>query len=455
LLRHYGGVPLLGDEVYTNDNYEDIDMVRNTFAECVDYIASECNLAAADLPARRTANDVGRASAGCCWGLLSRLYLYAASPLFNGTTLTTDERLRPLVGYPEADQNRWKTAIDAAKRVIQAGQWQLYDRHMDDSGNEERGWGFYAQFLASDFNTQKTYNDKTYTSGAYCGDIFSYKRGLGQEREGWFYPASCGGNGNGGYPTNEVVESFPMKDGAAPGEGKYTYDRMNPAENRDPRFANSIVWNGASCMSAGDSSHKVYTYQGVGSTTDAIYQSTRTGFFYRKMCHRALAPNWFVGGPQFYCLIRYSEILFNYAEAVNEFYGPDYTEEIGGQIVGPYTALTMIREMAGIEPGDDGMYGLKTGMSQEEMRQAIRNERRIDLLLEGHRFFDVRRWMIADETENATVHGLEISHKLDGSETSNVVAVRQHVFRKAMYLWPIPYVEVNRSTDLLQNPYYE
>lgn len=158
---------------------------------------------------------------------------------------------------------------------------------------------------------------------------------------------------------------------------------------------------------------------------------------------------------QYYSLLRYEEILLNYAEAVNEYYGPDYTEQLGDQVVSPYYVLRLLRERAGIEPGADNNYGVKDGMSQDEMREAIRLERRIELAFEGHRFFDVRRWKIAEQTENAMSHGFEITRKLDGSTSYRVVNVRQHVFRPAMYFWPIPYKEVVRSEDLLQNPYYE
>lgn len=457
LLRHYGGVPLLGDVVYENDDVDNVNMKRASFAECVNYIVSECNAAAADLPNRRSGTSFGRASAGACMALVSRCLLYAASPLYNGTTLTQNENLRPLVGYTEYKAERWKDAADAARRLIATGAFQVYDRHQDKNGNYEPGWGFYAQFQAYDFTAQTTYNGKNYTSGAYCGHIFSWKRAMSNEREAFWYPVTSGGNGNGGYPTHDLIECFPMKDGHAVDDasGKYTYDRMKPDQNRDPRFKNCFVWNNTTCAAGGGNNRDIYTYQGVGSTSDAIYQGTRTGYYIRKMCHRDCAGNHFVTVEQTYCLMRYEEILLNYAEAINESEGPDYTEQIGTVTVSPYDALKMIREKAGIEPGDDGMYGLKQGMSQQEMREAIRLERRIELAFEGHRFFDVRRWKIAEETENAVTHGLEISRKLDGTESSRVVAVRQHVFRPAMYFWPIPYNEVVRSEDLLQNPYYE
>ena len=73
----------------------------------------------------------------------------------------------------------------------------------------------------------------------------------------------------------------------------------------------------------------------------------------------------------------------------------------------------LIRKRAGIEPGADGMYGLKKNMTQKQMRQAIQEERRLEFAFEGHRFFDVRRWMIAPQTESKTMHGIEITRATD------------------------------------------
>lgn len=455
LLRHYGGVPLLGDVVYDNEDVDNINMKRNSFAEVVDYIVSECNAAASDLPTRTVATAFGRASGGTCMGLISRTLLYAASPLYNGSPITTDATLAPLVGYTDTDQERWKAAAEAARRLIATGGWQVFVYHADDNGNPYPGWGYWAQFEGSDYTTLNSWEDRVYTSGALCGSIFMQIRAMGNTKEQMFDPVSCGGNGNGGYPTHDLAEAYPMLDGAVPGSGKYTYDRMNPDKNRDPRFALSIIWNGSTRRSGGDENHVVSTYQGFGSTNDAIYQGTRTGYYWRKQSHVATAANHFNGCPQLYTLMRYEEILLNYAEAVNEYYGPDYTETLGAETLSPYSVLRLLRERAGIEAGEDGTYGIPNGLSRDKMREAIRAERRIELAFEGHRFFDVRRWKIAEQTENGYTHGFEVTRTLDGSLSSKVVNTRQHVFRPAMYFWPIPYNEVVRSEDLLQNPYYE
>jgi hypothetical protein len=117
----------------------------------------------------------------------------------------------------------------------------------------------------------------------------------------------------------------------------------------------------------------------------------------------------------------------------------------------------MLRERAGIDAGGSSMYGLKAGMSKDEMREAIRLERRIELAYEGHRFWDVRRWMIADETENKMMTGMQPQRQQANDPTSTTFTrfdVYQHVFHKQMYLWPIPNREVSKSPQLKQNPYY-
>lgn len=458
LLRHYGGVPLLGDEVYTNENFESINMTRATFKECVDYIVSECNEALTDLPTRRAGSAFGRASAGACMGLISRTLLYAASDLYNGTDLTTDERLKAVVGYPERDDERWLEAFNAARRLIATGAYQVFIKHEDDSGNPEPGWGFYAQFEATDFWNQNSGGGYTYVDGAACSSIFMQIHGMGTEKENLFDPPTCNtsdGKGKGGYPTHDFAECFPMLDGATPGQGKYTYDRMNPSQNRDPRFANTLIWHGSKRRSQNTEWQDVFTHQGLDATNDAIYQATRTGYYWRKFSHRATSGGYIQGCPQIFHLMRYEEVLLNYAEAANRYYGPQFSEVVEGITLGPLEVLKKLRERAGIEPGEDGNYGLDPNMTQTQMEEAIRLERRIELSLEGHRFFDVRRWKIAETTENQMAHGFEVTKKIDGTYSYRIVNVRQHVFRPAMYLWPIPYNEVTRSDKLIQNPYYE
>lgn len=455
LLRHHGGVPLIGDNVY--EATDEMKTSRDTYADCVDYIIGECALAEKDLPKNRTGRQNGRISAGACKALVSRVRLYAASKLYNGSDFAPADFPKELLGYPEYDEERWKLAADAALDVIAMNQYKLYNRHKDEKNIIEPGWGFYAIFESKDFYKQTDgENGITYPSGSYCGTILEKKVGGGNGREGLFSPPTCGGNGNGGYVYHDLVEAFPMKDGKPVNESdKYTYDPLNPNIGRDPRLANSVIYDGCKLNSKGDNGHVVTIYKGKDGTSDAIYAGTPTGYYVRKTLHRGVAANHWAMGPQSRPLMRYAEILLNYAEATNKYYGPDHEDMLGEKVMSPYEALKLIRERAGIEAGDDGMYGLQKDMTPEEMETAIRLERRIELAFEGHRFFDVRRWMITDQTDNVMMHGFEITKNEDGTKTGKVINVRQHVFRKAMYFTPIPYKETVKSEDLLQNPYYE
>ncbi|MGQ8338262.1 RagB/SusD family nutrient uptake outer membrane protein [Sunxiuqinia sp. A32] len=424
LLRHYGGVPLIGDTIYTYG--DDINSVRNTYAECVDYIVSECDAAAKDLPVQPSGRERGRVGAGACKSLKARVLLFGASPLFNGSDYAPETH-KTLLGYPEYSLDRWRLALEAAEEVIGLGVYSLY---VDN--DEEPGRGFYRIFLASDWTTQ----------GTFSGNILEKKAPHGQGRERLFQPPSRNGGG-GGWIYQELVDAFDMKNGKPITDPESGYDPANPYANRDPRFYNTVTYD-QSVLRNGDIENVpvnifLGNYNGTPSGQDAVHTGTPTGYYIKKMLHRACAANFWIGVPQSRPLLRYAEVLLNYAEAKNEYEGP--TAEV-------YSALEAIRERAGMDP-----FTLPSGLSQDEMREVIRHERRIELAFEGFRFWDVRRWMIAEQTETQMMTGMEVIRDGDNVEY-NRFNVRKHVFRKATYFWPIPYKEVAKSPELVQNPYY-
>jgi len=427
LLRHYGGVPLIGDAIYGLE--DDINTERSTFEECVEYIVSECNEAYKDLPYKPMGINNGRAGGGACHALISRVRLYAASPLFNGSNFAEDGYNKELVGYLAYDANRWKVAMEAAQSVISSGFYGLY---IDNE--EEIGRGFYRIMFFSDFME------------SYIESIFDYKGANGNGRERLFQPPSRTG-GQGGFAYQELVDAFPMKNGKPITDPASGYNENDPYKDRDPRFYNTIITDQTVIADkAGASPVNIYLRQdGTPSGQDAVHQGTPTGYYINKMVKRDIAANDLHSGSQVRPLIRFGEILLNYAEARNEYSGP--SEEV-------YQVLQLLRQRGGIDGGDNGLYGLKANMTQEEMREAIRNERRIELAIEGHRFWDVRRWMIAEETENKMMTGMEIQLKPDGTKSYKRFNVRKHIFHKQMYLWPFPDKEVAKSTVLVQNPYY-
>jgi hypothetical protein len=434
LLKHYGGIPLIGDVIY--ESADEIKTTRDTYKDCVDYIVSECDAAAQDLATKPSGRNYGRVGSGACKALKARVLLYAASPLFNGSNFAPENYPKEIVGYPSPDPDRWRLAMEAAREVIGLNVYRLFVKHTNDDGNAEPGWGFYALFSGADW----------VIDGAEDGTIFELQEVKGQKYHKLFQPPSRGG-GAGGFAYQDLVDCFPMRNGKAITDPTSGYDPNAPYANRDPRFNISITHDQTPLQNGATANVPVNTYLKEDYSPydgDAVHTGTPTGYYVNKMQHRKTAANYFVGVAQSRPLIRYAEVLLNFAEAANEYAGP--SDEI-------YEALKNIRERAGIYAGVDGMYGLKQGMDQDEMREVIRNERRIELAIEGHRFWDVRRWMIAEETDNKTMTGMEI-RRVGNQKTYTRYNVRSHVFRKAMYLWPIPYKEISKSPDLLQNPHY-
>jgi hypothetical protein len=471
LLRHYGGVPIVYDKIYGAE--DEIDATRQTYETCVEYIIDECNAVLAEnvLRPRNSGRSNGRISQAACYALIMRVTLDAASPLHNGSGFGTEET-KPFLGYADANPERWRRAYEAAKRAMQMqGDYRLFEVHTchkfpdGNDGKAEPGWGFYAVQSPAEF--VNVYTDETdrgtfsYPYAAYQEIILMKKMPIRITTCQLLDPPSCGGNGGAGYAYYDLAKAFPMADGKPIEESAYKYNPLQPAQNRDPRFENSIVYNGSRICNQQNYSYTVYTFQGENSTADAVHSGTPTGLYTRKMLPRAASGNWWVEPPQSRPLIRFAEVMLSYAESANEWRGPDFSETLAdGNTYGPLEVLKLLRRRAGILPGADGMFGLKAGMSQEEMREAIRLERRIELAFEGFRFFDVRRWMIAEQTENQPMHGMEITRVVN-EETGAITyvprefVVRNHVFRKAMYFWPIPYAEIVKTPDLVQNPYYD
>ncbi|SEA45909.1 Starch-binding associating with outer membrane [Arachidicoccus rhizosphaerae] len=425
LLEHYGGVPIIGDSIYTTE--DQMPQTRNAFSSVVNYILDECDSAAAYLPVTQTGSNYGRASKGAALALKSRLLLYAASPLFNdGGIAKGIDGLDSIVAYPDTDPTRWAKAAEAARNVIALNAYSLYVDSTTVSG--QLGYGFMDLFT-------KRYNTEYIL--AHMMESNKYLESL------WDVP-SRGGSG-GPVPYQEMVDAFPMANGLPITDPNSGYDPQNPYKNRDPRLDYSIIHDSTLRITYGANQPTPVTLYwntkvspAVAASGDAVHKGTATGYYIFKMIDPDIINNGIGTSPRCLPLIRYAEILLNYAEAQNESVGPDNSV---------YQAIEAIRQRAGLRP-----YTLPEGMDQGQMREAIRRERRVELAFEGFRFFDVRRWMIADSTDNQMMHGMEVDR---GTTVSyNEFNVRKHNFKKAMYLWPLPLSEISKLPGLKQNPLY-
>jgi hypothetical protein len=421
LVCSFGGVPLIGDQLFQPEDI--INIPRSSYGECVEYIVTELDAAAKALPtvAQYSSSDYGRATQGACLALKSRVLLFSASPLFNGGSLTTDPNLAKIISYPTYDVDHWQKAADAAMDVMNLNQYNL---ELDNT--TAPGYGFYNVFL-------KRVNSEY---------IFAFYRAQNKDFESVYNPISRGGNK---YimPTQQLVDAFPMNNGKAITDPASGYNADNPYVKRDPRFHYSIIYNGSNYYNNTTATQvPINTYEGAPSDG---YPITLTGYYSRKMCDSTIAANSSATTQRDWPLIRYAEILLNYAEAINET----------GQTTLAYAPLITLRNRAGIIAGSDGLYGLKANMTQAEMRGIVRNERRVELMFEDQRWDDIRRWKIAVEVNN----GANKAMKITKSGTTfiyqivNVVGLL-HATTTANFLLPIPQSEISRMPALLQNPGY-
>ena len=116
-----------------------------------------------------------------------------------------------------------------------------------------------------------------------------------------------------------------------------------------------------------------------------------------------------------------------------------------------YDCIVSLRARAGIEAGNNGLYGLEEGMTKEQMRDVIRNERRIEMAFEEHRYWDIRRWRIAEEVFASPLRGCQVLNSA-GSISISEIDVLDVDFEPYRYYYPIPYSEVIKNSNMVQNP---
>lgn len=419
LVIRYGGVPMVGDRIF--DIEDDLQIPRSSFAECINYIVSELDAIKDDLRGLPMGADAAAYGAvptrEACMAMKSRVLLYAASKLFNEETL---EPGNEYVGYPSYDRNRWKLAADAAKEFMTRF-----------SSTFELNSNFRNAFLS--FYSTNNREIIWFINGEISGNSLEKNNG----------PLGFTGNALGQgrtLPSQNLVDAFPMRDGKMPNESsKYTYDAQNPYANRDPRLNLTVLHQGSHWLGV-----DLAMYQGGGNnpTSSALY--SRTGYYMCKfMGDHTGDQTEYQNSPHPWVVFRWAEILLNFAEAQNEVLNaPD--DEV-------YDCLIQLRKRAGIEAVDDGLYGLKKPMTQDEMREVIRNERRIEMAFEEQRYFDIRRWKIADKCFSEPIHGVSIINR-DGNmryEQNDVLNVK---WDNRRYLYPIPYNEVVKNSNMVQNP---
>lgn len=465
LVRWYGGVPIITKVLQRNS--PELFSKRANLKEIKDFIVAECDTAAAHLPAKQIGIDYMRVTSGLAKAIKARLLLHLASPLFNSATVVSGGAagLSPW-SWGNYDANRWKEAADAAKAVID---------HKDETGAPV--YSLVVKTEATNyFGSTTTYPGSYKAMGWFnvfitrlnTEVILSYGKKAGtNELDKWQLPGAMQRAGDASYtlPTYNYAAAFETKDGRPvyqtddygqpllDGAGQFVvnaasgFDPQNPYVNRDSRFYHSLWYNGAKF-----SNITFNPWRAEDGTYGQEFLSgyAHTGLFLRKFMDpkNISINNSGVNGQTAhnFPLYRFVEMLLDYAEAVNE-YLPD-----GVSRVDAITELNKIRARADMP--DVQTTFTRNGWNvddQKQLRKFIQNERRIELAFEEHRFFDIRRWLIAEKTQKV-VYEHDVFKKLDGSFLYAVKVWEKRIFEPRHYLLPIPQSEVNNNSNMQQNP---
>ena len=463
LLRNFGGVPLVGDEML--DPFVNHGIPRATFEETVNFIAAEFEYAMSILPDVQDGNDYGRPTKGSAKAVLAYLYFYAASPLYNGGN-TGYGANRELVGYPDYDKNRWQIAKDALDEFFRYNEekgnlYGLLSTDVDSVGvNEDTGETVY-QTTHGNYKatTMRVSKERIW----YWITFHSYTWPHGQ-----LFPTSRNANPK-VFPYHDLTEVFPTKDGVEirpfiDGEyttepGKYNEDNAlynpdDPYANRDPRFYTAFLYNEAKWIkTANGEKLPVHTYR--GASQDGIFGTgaTSTGYYFIKLCKTNITGS-ATGAASGHgeAFIRYAELLLMDAEIMTELDYDANKTKIEEHLI-------TIRARVLIEPGINGRYGIPENMDKEQMLDFIMNERRIELVLEGgKRYWDLKRRKLFDKLNEKWSHAAVWEKGGENADGSNIYSwsvqrIDQHYFATRQYHFPIPLKEVEASRGtLIQNP---
>lgn len=266
--------------------------------------------------------------------------------------------------------------------------------------------------------------------------------------EGDFYPPSINGLGR-CNPSQNLVDAFPMTNGYPITDSRSGYNPSDPYAGRDARLAAYILYDGQT-IGSGNTTIITGTYgdNNVNGLNYTVGYSTRTGYYMRKLLRPDvnLNPSNITNQKSYDARIRWTEIFLDYAEAANEAVGANTA--VAGSKWTAKSVIKALRERAGICAGVDDPYLDECAQSKEKMRELIRNERRLELCFENHRFYDLRRWQVDLNKLNETVKGAEISAPNAGFKT---IDVEQRNYKQHQFFGPIPYSEILKYDALQQN----
>lgn len=416
LIKYFGGVPLLTSPSKIDD---DFSYVRDTYEDCVTFIVSELDAAAAVLPSVRINTEFGRATKTAALAVKSRTLLYAASDLHDPAKLPQTKR-KELYSYSIA--TKWEDAEKAAKAVIDI----VGDNSLIQVADAKE---YQELFLSPNSNIifARPYAEGLYEVGT---GGFSAANSLPDQAQS---PSGYGGWGL-CSPTHNFTLEFNFDNGSTTGG----VTPADPNANREMRYYANLNYQGA--MFRGRAVDYALADAGATDGLDSpnglgnVLHSSKTGYNIRKFQDESLDATNGISANRPYILYRVAEMYLNYAEALAE----------QGKDVLAQTYLNKVSNRAN-QPNITS-----TG---DALKEAIKRERRVELCFEGHNFFDERRWL------NEANLGFDIKGLTWVKDASSVVSftegtvINRPWYAKQYYL-PIPQDEVDKVPTLFQNDGY-
>lgn len=453
LLRQYGPLVLLPQETTdVNASNDELQIPRSSFDECANFIASELDavINSPDLPEKfLNANDKGRIDKNTVLAFKSRLLLMVASPLWNGNAdyssfKNPDGKALVNTVY---DASKWQRAANAAKVLIDKFPAGLYKKTIDGQAKFDPYISYRDVFLDR-WNQEVIYARPQMASSA--ADVGWERHCAPRFVNGW----------NGVGVSQQMVDSYFMANGKkiheegsqyqetgfSAASGTYTkVNTNNMYVNREPRFYVSVIYNGADWIykEDGKPSKTVELFFTGNCGKQGSHDHSATGY----LTSKNVSPNsnlqeW-TGALRSLVTIRLAEVYLNYAEALNEARDDQASRDEAA------IYIDKIRERAGIPALTEDKKSTQT-----VMREAIRDERRVELAFEGFRAWDTRRWKIAEQVDGAPLMGMNVNggKNLTDPEFYKRTVVEKRVFTRNYYIWPIPQYDIVRNKACIQNP---
>ena len=403
LIKRWGGVPIFERPLELGT--DNLDLPRNTYEECINFIVEDCNRAAQLLDTENSVGDTGRATKGAALALKSRALLYAARPLNN----------------PNHDQDKWKAAAAAAWDVINLNQYSLDPDYVNM---------FFRPDLGNEIIMNRPRPKINFDQGHIDNGNFYVRFIAPQGYSGWMGTAV----------TQTFVDLFEDSNGFPIRDASSNYNPNDPYANRDPRLKMTVLYNDRFWYNRNTEFYKGGKDYGQTLINTMGYSIAK---FWPESHQRYKNTTTYLN----YIFFRYAEVLLNYAEAVNEAYGPDGTHS--GASLTARDATTQVRDRVEQVP-----IPIAISSSKEAMRERIINERAIELSFEEQRWYDIislKRGVEVFGDQNP-IMGMKITKNPDKTFTYEPFVHEIRVFQPHMHRYPIPNSEIYKSSVLEQNP---